>query len=222
MEFFRIDYIILTFAGYPVSFIELIGTLSGFLCVVYCAKGAVIAWPLGIINSIFFFILFYQVRLYPDMFLQIYYFITSIYGWWRWSNPKTAMETDRCNELKISAMSGFSFLLLFIITLTASAAAGYSISGIHRIFPVIFPEPSSFPYADSFVAVMSITAQVLLSIKKRENWILWIITDITAAVIYFMKGVYLVGIEYVIFGFIASAGLWNWNRIFNNYELEEA
>jgi len=222
MEFFKIDFIIFTLAGYHVSPVELIGTLSGLFCVIYCAKGAVIAWPLGILNAVFFFILFYQARLYPDMFLQIYFFITSIYGWWRWKNPKTVFETDSRSELKISAVSSRTFLMLTLITLTATGAAGYFISGIHNLFPVIFPEPSSFPYADSFVAVMSITAQILLSLKKRENWILWIITDITATSIYFMKGIYLVGIEYIIFGLIASAGLWNWNRIFTNYELEEA
>lgn len=222
MNFLSIDYIIFTLAGYPVSPVELIGTLSGFLCVVYCAKGAVIAWPLGIVNAVFFFVLFYQVRLYPDMFLQIYYFITSIYGWWRWSNPKTICETDSSNELKISILNYHTFLFISVFTIAVSACAGYVITGIHIALPVIFPEPSSFPYANSFVAVLSITAQVLLSLKKRENWILWIITDITAASIYFMKGIYLVGIEYLIFGIIASAGLWNWNRILDTYELEEA
>jgi nicotinamide mononucleotide transporter len=222
MEFFNINFIIFTLAGYPVSPVELIGTVSGFLCVIYCAKGAVIAWPLGIVNSIFFFTLFYQTRLYPDMFLQIYFLVTSIYGWWRWNNPKTAFETDNCNELKISTLSVSAFIGLAVFTILISAAAGTAISEIHLYLPAIFPEPSSFPYADSFVAVMSIMAQILLSIKKRENWILWIITDITAAAIYFMKGIYLVGIEYIIFGVIASVGLWNWNRIAGNYELEEA
>lgn len=222
MEFFRIDYIIFTLSGYPVSPVELIGTLSGFLCVIYCAKGTVIAWPLGIVNALFFFVLFYQTRLYPDMLLQIYYFATSIFGWWRWSNPKTVIETDSRNELKISAQSTKAFTGLFIAAIATSAAAGFMISRIHMYLPSLFPEPSAFPYADSFVAVMSIIAQILLSLKKRENWTLWIITDITAASIYFMKGIYLVGIEYIIFGIIASAGLWNWNRILNTYELEEA
>jgi len=222
MIFFNINFILFTIAGYPVSPVELIGTLSGLFCVLYCAKGAVAAWPLGIINALFFFILFYQVRLYPDMFLQVYYLITSIYGWWRWKNPRTIIETDSVNELKVSALGGGMFLAVSVLTLAVSAISGYLISGIHQSFPVIFPEPSSFPYADSFVAVLSIIAQLLLSLKKRENWILWIITDITAATIYFTKGIYLVGFEYVIFGLIASAGLWNWNRILDNYMLEES
>lgn len=222
VEFFRIDYILFSITGYSVSPVELIGTISGLLCVVYCAKGAAAGWPLGIINAVFFFILFYQIRLYPDMLLQIYYLITSVFGWWRWTNPRTVFETDSRSGLKISALSGRAFLIMSAITVTATAVSGYLISGLNGMFPAVFPEPSSFPYADSFVAVMSITAQVLLSLKKRENWILWIITDITASAIYFMKGIYLVGIEYIIFGVIASAGLWNWNRILNSYILEEA
>lgn len=222
MEFFSINFILFSLAEYPVSSVELIGTLTGMLCVIYCARGAVIAWPFGILNAVFFFILFYQTRLYPDMFLQIYYFATSIYGWWRWTNPKTALETDCSNELKVSALGRTAFIALSAVTVSVSVAAGFYISQIHRMFPVIFPEPSSFPYADSFVAVLSITAQILLSLKIRENWILWIITDITAATIYFMKGINLVGIEYVIFGIIASAGLWNWNRILTGYDMEEA
>ncbi len=222
MNFFNINFILFTLAGYPVSAVELIGTISGFLCVIYCARGAIISWPLGIVNAVFFFILFYQTRLYPDMFLQIYFFITSIFGWWRWANPKTVFEADSRNELKVSNLSPAAFTALCAATIAVSALSGYFISGIHQALPVIFPEPSSFPYANSFVAVLSITAQILLSLKKRENWILWIITDITASVIYFKKGIYLVGIEYVIFGIIASAGFWNWRRIFSSYKLEEA
>jgi nicotinamide mononucleotide transporter len=67
---------------------------------------------------------------------------------------------------------------------------------------------------------MSVVAQVLLSLKKREAWVLWIIVDIVAAAIYMMKGIYLVSGEYVIFGLTASAGLWIWNRIFTGYAEE--
>ncbi len=222
MNFFSVNLILFSIAGYPVSSVELIGTLSGFLCVIYSARGAIISWPLGIINSIFFFTLFYQMRLYPDMFLQIYFLITSIFGWWRWSNPKNEFETDNRDELKISSLGLYAFAPLSTAAIAVSAISGFFISGIHISIPSLFPEPSSFPYADSVVAILSITAQILLSLKKSEAWILWIIVDAAASIIYFKKGIYLVGIEYVIFGIIASAGLWNWKRILSNYESEEA
>lgn len=222
MNFFDINYILFHLPGYSVSAVEFIGTATGLLCVLYAAREKVISWPLGIINAVFFFILFYQARLYPDMLLQIYYLGTSVYGWWRWTHPRDESEADYKDELRVSVIGFSGFSMIIAGVLAVSAVAGAGVERIHIWLPVIFPAPSSFPYADSFVAITSIAAQVLLTLKKREAWVLWIIVDTVAAVIYAMKGIYLVSVEYVIFGLIASAGFWNWMRIFNNYEAEGA
>jgi len=222
MNLFDINYIFFKLPGYNVSAVEFIGTLTGLLCVMYAAKEKVISWPFGIVNAVFFFILFYQARLYPDMLLQIYYLATSVYGWWRWTHPRDESETDYKDELKVSRIGIYGIALILTATVAASAAAGAGVARVHLWLPAVFPEPAAFPYADSFVALLSITAQVLLSLKKNEAWILWIIVDAVAAVIYMMKGIYLVSGEYVVFGLIASAGLWNWSRIFNDYIAEAA
>lgn len=222
MIIFDINYILFRLPGYNLSAVEFIGTVTGMLCVVYCARERVVSWPLGIINAVFFFMLFYQARLYPDMFLQVYYFLTSIFGWWRWTHPRHELETDSKDELKVSRINLWAFAVIISASLAVSVLAGAGAARLHAWFPVVFPEPASFPYADSFVAVFSITAQVLLTLKKNEAWMLWVVVDTTAAVIYFMKGIYLVGAEYVIFGIIAAAGLWNWNRIMAGYRGEVA
>lgn len=222
MNVFDINFIILKFPGYNLSAVEFIGTLTGMLCVIYAARERVVSWPLGIINAVFFFMLFYQARLYPDMFLQIYYLATSVYGWFRWTHPRHELETDSKDELKVSVISSRLFFIIMAGTLCVSILAGAGAQRIHLWFPAIFPEPSSFPYADSFVAIFSITAQVLLTLKKNEAWIIWVVVDSVAAVIYFRKGIYLVGAEYVVFGLIAAAGLWNWRRIMGAYVQEAA
>ena len=53
--------------------------------------------------------------------------------------------------------------------------------------------------------------------KKLESWLLWIAVDIVATIYYFKKGIYLVGIEYIIFGIIALAGYLNWRKIHKSY-----
>lgn len=222
MNLFDINFIMFQFPGYSVSAVEFIGTATGLICVICAARERVISWPFGIINAIFFFMLFYQARLYPDMLLQIYYLGTSVYGWWRWTHPRDESETDYKNELRVASIGISGLFMIIAAVLAASALAGAGVERIHLWLPAIFPEPAAFPYADSFVAIMSVVAQVLLSLKKREAWILWIIIDAAAAVIYMMKGIYLVSGEYVIFGLIASTGLWNWNRIFTGYAEETA
>jgi len=222
MNIFDINYILFQFPGYSVSAVEFIGTATGLICVISAARERVISWPFGIINAVFFFMLFYQARLYPDMLLQIYYLGTSVYGWWRWTHPRDESEADYKDELKVASIGSPGLIMIIAAVLAVSALAGTGVERIHLWLPVFFPEPAAFPYSDSFVAIMSVVAQVMLSLKKRESWILWIIVDAVAAVIYMMKGIYLVSGEYVIFGLIASAGLWNWNRIFTGYAEEVA
>ncbi len=222
MNFFDINYILFQLPGYSVSVVEFVGTATGLICVIFAAKERVISWPFGIINAVFFFILFYQARLYPDMLLQIYYLGTSFYGWWRWTHPRGEFETDYKDELKVASIGSSGIIMIVTAVIAVASLAGAGVERVHLWLPVIFPEPAAFPYADSFVAILSIVAQVLLSLKKREAWMLWIIVDVVAAVIYMMKGIYLVSGEYVIFGLIASAGLWNWNKIFSGYSGEAA
>ncbi len=220
MKFFDINYILFQLPGYGVSAVEFAGTATGLLCVVYASRARVISWPLGIINAVFFFILFYQTRLYPDMLLQIYFFCTSIYGWWRWTHPRDKNETDSLNELRVTRMKPRAITFTVAVMAAGALVAGSSAERFHSWFPTLFPEPAAFPYADSFVAVVSVTAQILLSQKKLEAWILWVIVDAVALTIYMKKGIYLVSAEYLVFGIIASAGLVNWRRIILSYNNE--
>lgn len=222
MNIFDINYILFHLPGYDLSAVEFIGTVSGMLCVIYAARGRVISWPLGILNAIFFFVLFYQARLYSSMILQVYYLVTSIIGWYRWTHPRHELETDTRDELKVSRMNPFIFGAVLAFTFIISLMAGACAAHLHSWLPFVFPAPAAYPYLDSLISVFSITAQVFLMLKKNENWMLWVVVDTCASVMYFMTGVYMVAIEYVIFGIIAAAGLWNWRRIMNSYRNDDS
>ena len=60
--------------------------------------------------------------------------------------------------------------------------------------------------------VMSIAATLLLAQKKLENWYLWIVVDLVSVVLYFIKGVYFLSAEYVVFLGMASWGLYRWKK----------
>lgn len=209
MKFFDIDSIFFTALGYPMSYLEFFGTVAGGIAVWLSAKANIWSWPIGIINVVLFFFLFYQVQLYPDMFLQIFFFVTNLLGWWRWAHPK-AGEEDRKKELKVSFMQRKQFVLIVFIGLFGTYLFGTFAKNLHELFPTVFSLPSAFPYADSFVTVMSIITTFLMIQKKVECWIIWIIVDIIATYLYFAKGIKFVGIEYLVFCFLASFGLWNW------------
>lgn len=218
MNFFSHQSIFFTILGYPMSYLEFFGTLAGAIAVFLSARANVWSWPLGIINVVLFFFLFYQVQLYPDMFLQVFFLITNLIGWWRWKNPMKD-EEDKKHQLRVSAMPLHSWLLFLIVGLVGTIVFGSLARNLHSFFPVLFNQPSAFPFADSFVTVMSIVATYLMVQKKMECWLVWIAVDAVACYLYFSKGILLVGIEYVVFCFIAAFGFWHWRNEYRTYAL---
>ncbi|NOS56987.1 MAG: nicotinamide mononucleotide transporter, partial [Cyclobacteriaceae bacterium] len=191
-DFFSHQSIFFTAFGYSMSYLEFFGTLAGAIAVFLSAKANVWSWPLGIINVVLFFFLFYQVQLYPDMFLQVFFFVTNLLGWWRWTNPRIG-EEDKKNQLRVTKMAPLAWLLFLAIGLIGTLLFGSLAKNLHSFFPVLFSQPSAFPFADSFVTVMSIVATYLMVQKKMECWLVWILVDAVACYLYFSKGIMLVG-----------------------------
>ena len=221
MNFFDHESIFFTALGYSMSYLEFFGTVAGAVAVVLSAKANVWSWPLGIVNVVLFFFLFYQVQLYPDMFLQVFFFITNLMGWWRWTNPKRE-EQDQQHELKVSTLPLKSWIIFSLIGIIGTVVFGQLASNLSTLFPVLFNKPSAFPYADSFVTVMSIVATYLMVQKKVECWLVWILVDAVACYLYFSKEIKFVGIEYVVFCFLAAFGFWHWRNEYRSYPLGSA
>jgi nicotinamide mononucleotide transporter len=199
------------------SYLEFFGTVAGAIAVWLSAKANIWSWPIGLINVTLFFFLFFQVQLYPDMFLQVFFFVTNLMGWWRWKNPEKS-EEDRKHELKVSHMSRRWIVLFAALGLIGTFLFGSLAKNLHEFFPMIFSKPSAFPYADSFVTVMSIIATYLMIQKKVECWAVWLLVDAIACYMYFVKEIKFVGIEYLVFCFIAAFGLWNWIKETKSYQ----
>jgi nicotinamide mononucleotide transporter len=208
MNLFDINHIAFTIAGYPMSYTELLGTLFGLVSVYLASRTNILTWPTGIVNEVFLFVLFFQVQLYADMFLQVYFLIVTLYGWYRWRNPAA--------DQRITTLSLRSIGLVIAILITATFGLGYLIQHLHEWLPDWFIHPASYPYTDSFVMAASMIANFGLARKKLENWLLWIIIDIICVALYIKKGIYFLAIEYVIFTFMASYGYFNWRKQFRH------
>jgi nicotinamide mononucleotide transporter len=208
MSFFEINNIAFELISYPISYVELIGTLFGLISVYLASRANILTWATGIINEVFLFILFFQVQLYADMFLQVYFFIVTLFGWYNWKHkPKqNSFSTTNFKE-KVWITS---------LIIVGTVLAGFFFANIHLYLPQFFKSRASFPFADSFVMILSIFATVLLAYKKIETWYLWIMTDIVCVFLFFKKGIVFLGIEYLVFIGLAIYGLLNWKKEMKN------
>jgi nicotinamide mononucleotide transporter len=216
MILFDIENTFFEVLGYRMSYLEFFGTVAGAFAVWLSAKAIVWNFAVGLINCVLFFFLFYQVQLYPDMFLYAFFFVTNAIGWWRWTHPEK-FEEDRKHELRVSYIKRRYWPFIFSLAVGGTLLVGFFADSIHEIFPHFFPKPSAFPYLDSFVAVTSIITTFLMINKKIESWILWILIDVIATYMYFAKGIKFVALEYLFFCLIAAFGLWNWTKEHTSY-----
>jgi nicotinamide mononucleotide transporter len=216
MSFFDINEIFFTVLGYPLSYLEFFAVIFGLIAVALSAIANIWSWPIGIVNVILSAFFYYQIQLYPDMFLMIFFFATNLLGWWRWANPKPE-EEDRKKELKVSFMKRAHFILLLAVGLVGTYLMGMLASNLHEWFPFLFNLPSAYPFIDSFILVMSVITTFLMVQKKIECWIIWIIIDVVATYLYFLKEAKFFSVEYLIFTFIAIFALWNWMKEYRSY-----
>ena len=208
MHFFEIANTAFTVIGYPISYVELIGTVFGLISVYFASRANILTWSTGIVNEVFLFILFFQVHLYADMFLQVYFFVVTIYGWYNWSTPIV--------ENKISSIHSKARWITLFLIVAASLLTGFLIKNIHLYLPHYFKVAAAYPFTDSFIMILSITATILLAKKMIENWVLWILADAICMVLYFKKEVYFLSLEYLIFLGLALYGFFHWKKQLTN------
>lgn len=209
MEWFSVNTVFFTILEYPMSYVEFAGTILYLLSVYLIVIKNIWTWPVGIASVILFFLIFYQIRLYSDALEQIYYLAVSIYGWWRWVTPLDK-EKNIHVPVRYSPLKTLSFCAAG--TIVVSLVLGTYVKKLHILFPVVFPEPAAFPYIDALTTIMSFTAMFLLSIKRVESWIYWIIVDIIGIWLYFVKEVRFISLLYVILLIMAAGGFIRWHR----------
>ena len=59
------------------NYIELIGVITGIICVWLTVKESIWNWPVGLINIVCLGWVFYNAHLYPDVVLHTIFFILS-------------------------------------------------------------------------------------------------------------------------------------------------
>ncbi len=204
-DWLSLNFSVLVILNYPISLLDFFGILSGLICVYTAAKNWIITWPVGIFNSICFFFLFYQVQLYSDMLLQVYFFGSSVYGWIYWSKREGV-------EIPITVLGAKLFILLLSFILFFSYLLGEFTIQLPNLIPKYFTLPPSYPYFDAFTTIASIVANFLLAKRILQSWYLWIAVDVVCISLYFLKGIDLVAMEYVVFLLIAIYGVVFWKK----------
>src|SRR5687768_534484 len=95
------------FAWWPLGWVEVIGFVTGAVCVLLVVQENAWNWPIGLANNVAFLVLFWQSRLFADSLLQVVYFGLGVWGWWNWLHGG-----PRRDKLPISRTPRHEWLIL--------------------------------------------------------------------------------------------------------------
>jgi nicotinamide mononucleotide transporter len=177
---------------------ELFGFITGVLNVWLVTRQSIWSWPLGVLNAVFYMVVFARTGLYSDTGLQVVYFVLSLYGWYHWLRGGPQQEavvvtrTPRRTWAIVSAIAAVTWLLLSNITQRMPGAA--------------------LPYVDAALVAISLVAQWMMTRKLLENWLLWIAVDVVYIGLFINRGLPLTAVLYAVFLGLAMLGYVQWKR----------
>ncbi|QGR00058.1 nicotinamide riboside transporter PnuC [Paenibacillus psychroresistens] len=178
--------------------LEIVATTTGLLSVWLTTRESIWCMPMGLINVACFFCSFYDAKLYADMTLQVFFFVLGIWGWYVWLTKRYTAKVRPTKRIEAKMI-----ILLSILIIAGTGGWGYLLTEY---------TDASIPYADAFIAILSVIAQFLLSSKVLEHWLVWIVVDVLSIGMYFYKGLDTIAFLYIIYLFIAIAGWFGWKN----------
>jgi nicotinamide mononucleotide transporter len=188
----------MSFCGGRVSTVEIIAAILSLIAILLVVKRSMWNYPFGIAGVILYVQVFFAAKLYSDALLQIYFVILQLYGWWNWTQHRDSVGLAIVGRLEARGRRQ-AVLGVALITL----ALGFGMSRY---------TDAALPWWDAAIAGLSVVAQILQSLRKLENWWLWIATNIIAIGVYFTKALYPTTILYIILLGLAIVGLQTWRK----------
>ncbi|WP_285504239.1 nicotinamide riboside transporter PnuC [Actinokineospora sp. NBRC 105648] len=182
--------------GAPTSRMEVVGFVTGALCVWLVARQNAWNWLIGVLNNMAFFALFITAGIYADAWLQVVYLALALYGWWAWLRGG-----EHHGRLAVTRTTRAQWWTLLAVGIGATAALTAVLAHV---------TDSSVPLPDAATTVLSLLATWGQARKKVESWWLWIAADVVYVPLYAYKDLWLTAILYVVFLVLCVIGLRSW------------
>lgn len=178
------------------TLIEYIAVTCGFLNVYLIIKRSVWNYLFGFVMVVLYTKIFYNYQLYSDSLLQVYFFITQLYGLSYWIKHKAPD-----GKVLVADLEKKHFVFAMLVTLM-----------LWLLLSVVMHQytDATNPIWDSAIAALSVTAQILLMRRHLQSWYLWIMVDVLAIGLFIVKGLIPTVVLYIVFLILAIIGLLQW------------
>jgi nicotinamide mononucleotide transporter len=183
--------------GSPITWVEVVAVVLS-IAMVWCnLRVNVTGWPLAIVASALYGVLFASSRLYGEAALQLLFIVVACWGWWQWQRGRD----DDGQTLRVHRMSARQIGWVAGLTLAAWPLLGWILDRY---------TDSDVPYLDALPTAGSVAGQFLLGRKLIENWLVWLAVNVFSVSLFALKGLWLTALLYALFALLSVAGWRAW------------
>jgi len=186
--------------GAPVTWIEVVA-FGVSLWMVGCEMRVhPLAWPLAMLSSLAYALVFADSKLYAEGSLQLFFVAMSLWGWWQWRRGRG----DDGAALVVHALTPRKAGLAIAATLLAWPLVAWLL---------IRWTDSTVPWLDALPTVGSMLGTWLMGRKFIESWWTWIAVNAFSVLLFGYKQLWLTVILYALFTLLSVAGLRSWRPL---------
>ena len=196
------------------TWLELIAVIFGIMSVWFARQANLLVYPTGIVSTVIYVFICFNIQLYADMGINIFYTSMSIYGWYIWTrkDEQKRVRPIRWNTKKQQAIGIALIPVLYVLI--------FALIYVFKKDDSAYME-SYIPYVDSFTTSIFLIGMWYMARKKIENWIYWIIGNIISIPLYFVKGLAFTSFQFSVFLVLAIMGLLSWIKLYNEGRARE-
>lgn len=181
------------------NLLEAIAAALGVVNVILVVRRSLWNYPFGLAMVSLYFFVFVDAKLYSDALLQCFFFAVQIYGWRAWARA----ERSEDQGVAVGWLTGSQRLRWAAVIALCALAWSSAMATL---------TDAAAPFADGTLAIVSVGAQLLQSLRRVESWWLWITVDLIAIPLFFSRGLIITAALYALFLLLAIGGLREWRR----------
>ena len=203
----------LTIGSSHILWREVVGNAFGFASAIGGMRRRVWAWPVGIVGNVLLFTVFFgvafanpqQQTLYGQAGRQVFFVITSVYGWWRWQEHRKARGADspaitpRWATVRERAAYVGVWAAGLVVGQWAFAAIGAN-----------WPAPRWYFWCDAWIFVGSMLATYAMARGWNDFWLMWIAVDLVGVPLLWHSKFYPSAVLYAVYGALVLYGFTVW------------
>ena len=188
------------------SLLELLAVVFAVAYLVLAVRENSLCWYAAGISTLIFLFIFWNVKLYMESGLQIYYLAMAFYGWYQWRGAQT--ETV---SLRVSKWRAKQHIVALALIATLTFISGSLLNS---------GTDANLPYLDSFTTWASVVTTFMVARKILENWFYWLVIDSVSIYLYLDRELYFTSLLFAIYIVIIFFGWFAWNRSYRQREIE--